>query len=159
MIRIYRICRAEHLENFQGHGASYQYGGRWNSAGVPVLYFAESASVAMLELANYLPSPRLVPVAYRLGVYEIASSAPVRRLQVKDLPEGWNGFPHSQWTRQEGTDWLLHGKESLLTVPSAAIPGGLGNIVLISPHRLAPTRIRLVEALEDIYDLRAFAGR
>ncbi len=158
-MRIYRICRVEHLGNFEGHGASFRHGARWNLAGVPVLYFAESASVAMLEMANYLPSPRLVPATYRLGVYEVASSASMKRWPVADLPKEWAEFPHSQWTQQEGTEWLLHGKESLLSVPSAAVPGGLENIVLASPQRLAPAGIRLVEALEDIYDSRAFAIR
>lgn len=156
---IYRICRVEHLENFEGHGAGFRHGGRWNNAGIPVLYFAGSASVAMLEMANYLPSPRLVPATYRLGVYENSSSVSVKRLRMRDLPNEWNGFPHSQWTREEGTQWLLYGKETLLSVPSAAVPGGLENILLASPHRLARARIRLVEALEDIYDSRAFANR
>ena len=158
-MRLYRICRVEHLENFEGQGASFRHGGRWNNAGVPVLYFAGSPGVAMLEMANYLPSPRLVPATYRLAVYEIASSASMKRWRVRDLPKDWNGFPHSPWTRREGTQWLLHGKESLLSVPSAAVPGGLENIVLASPHRLAPAGIRLVEALKDIYDSRAFAKR
>lgn len=158
-MRLYLICRVEHLENFEGQGASFRHGGRWNNAGVPVLYFAGSAGVAMLEMANYLPSPRLVPAAYRLGVYEVASSTSMKRWRVSDLPKDWNGFPHSQWTCREGTEWLLHGKESLLSVPSAAVPGGLENIVLASPHRLAPARIRLIEALKDIYDSRAFAER
>ena len=158
-MRIYRICRVEHLENFEGCGASFRHGGRWNKAGVPVLYFAESASMAMLEMANYLPSPRLVPATYRLGVYEVVSSASTKRWQVGNLPKEWDEFPHSQWTQQEGTEWLIHGNESLLSVPSAAVPGGLENIVLASPHRLAPARIRLVEALKDIYDSRAFAIR
>ena len=158
-MRIYRICRIEHLENFEGHGASFRHGGRWNNAGVPVLYFAGSASVAMLEMANYLPSPRLVPAAYRLGVYEVASTASTKRWQVRDLPKDWNEFPHSPWTRKAGTDWLLHGRESLLSVPSAAVPGGLENILLANPHRLAPAGIRLIEAIEDIYDSRAFASR
>jgi len=156
-MRIYRTCRIGHLENFEGQGASFRHGRRWNKAGVPVLYFAESASVAMLEMANYLPSPRLVPTAYRLGVYEVASSAAIKRWHVSDLPKERDVFPRSQWTRQAGTEWLLHGKESLLSVPSAAVPGGLENIVLASPHRLAPARIRLIEALEDLYDSRAFA--
>ena len=83
---------------------------------------------------------------------------PQKRWQVRDLPKDWNEFPHSPWTRKSGTDWLLHGKESLLSVPSAAVPGGLESIVLASPHRLAPVRIRLIEAIEDIYDSRAFAS-
>ena len=58
-MRLYRICRVEHLEDYSGLGASYRDGGRWNEAGLAVLYFAETASVAMLEMANYLPSRRL----------------------------------------------------------------------------------------------------
>lgn len=158
-MRIYRICRVERLENFEGRGASFGNGGRWNLAGVPVLYFAESPSLAMLEMASYLPSPRLVPAAYRLGVYEVASSASVKRWRALDLPEDWDSFPHSQWTQKEGTDWLLNGTETLLSVPSAAVPGGLENIVLASPRRLAATGIRLVEALKNIYDSRAFANQ
>ena len=158
-MRLYRIGRLEYLEDSRGLGASYRDGARWNEAGVPALYFAESASVAMLEMANYLPSPRMVPATYRLGVYEVASSASMTRWPVEDLPEEWNEFPHSQWTRNEGTEWLLNGKESLLSVPSAAVPGGLENILLASPNRLAPPGIRLVEAIDDIYDPRAFAIR
>ena len=158
-MRIYRICRVEHLENFEGRGASFRHGGRWNNAGVPVLYFAESASVAMLEMANYLPSPRLVPATYRLGVYEVASSASIKRWRVDDLPKEWDEFPHSRWTQREGTEWLLHGKEPLLSVPSSAVPGGLENIVLASPNRLARGGIRLIEAIKDIYNSRAFATR
>jgi len=156
-MRIYRICPVEHLENFEGRRASFRDGGRWNIAGVPVLYFAESASVAMLEMANYLPSPRMVPATYRLGVYELASSASMKRWRARNLPKDWNEFPHSQWARKEGTEWLLRGKESLLSVPSAAVPGGLGNIVLASPQRLAPAEIKIIEALDDLYDSRAFA--
>ena len=107
----------------------------------------------MLEMANYLPSPRLAPAAYRLGVYEVASSASVKRWQAVDLPEDWDAFPHSQWTHKEGTDWLLSGAETLLSVPSAAVPGGLENIVLASPQRLAATGIRLTEALKNIPQL------
>ncbi len=155
-MRIYRICRVEHLENFDGRGASFADGGRWNEAGVPVLYFAESPGVAMLEMANYLPSPRLVPAAYRLGVYAAGSSASVKSVSVGDLPIEWNEFPHAHWTRKMGTEWLLHGEETLLSVPSAAVPGGLENIVLASPARPASAGIRLIQAVKDIYNPRVF---
>ena len=156
-MRLYRICHAEHIENFEGRGASYINGGRWNRPGVPVLYFAESASVAMLEMANYLPSPRMVPSTYRLGIYEIAADAPILRWLAEDLPAGWNEFPYPQWTQEKGSQWLIHGKESLLAVPSAAVPGGLESILLVSPLRLAETPVRLIRALEDIYARRTFA--
>ena len=52
---------------FADWGASYRDGARWNEPGFPVVYFAEIPSVVMLEMAHYLPSPRLVPLGYRLG--------------------------------------------------------------------------------------------
>ena len=113
----------------------------------------------MLEMANYLPSPRLVPPTYRLGIYEIAEDAPAARWLEEDLPAGWNQFPYPQWTQEKGSQWLLHGKESLLAVPSAAVPGGLESNVLVSPLRIAKTPVRLIRALEEIYDWRTFAKK
>ena len=157
-MRLYRICQLAHLENYEGYGASYRNGGRWNRPGIPVVYFAETAAVAMLEMANYLPSPRLVPSTYRLGVYQVPADARVKRIAPGDLPEGWNGFPHPDWTQRKGTDWLRHGEESFLSVPSAAVPGGLGWVWLTSPARLEGIGIRLIDKFEDLYDQRAFAG-
>ena len=156
-MRLYRICHAEHLEDFTGRGASYMNGGRWNRPGVPTLYFAESASVAMLEMANYLPSPRLVPSTYRLGVYRTAEAVSMVRWSPETLPSGWNAFPYPRWTQEEGSRWLILGEESLLAVPSVAVPGGLESIVIASPARLAATSIRLIRALDNIYERRAFA--
>ena len=76
-----------------GVGAGYLGGGRWNEAGVPALYFAETASVAVREMANYLPSPRLVPFSYRLGIFEVREDMPTDRWPVADLPPDWRDFP------------------------------------------------------------------
>ena len=75
-MRLYRIYHSVYLDNLTGRGASYMNGGRWNRPAVPVLYFAESPSVAMLGLANYLPSPRLIPPTYRLGICRIKEGCP-----------------------------------------------------------------------------------
>jgi RES domain-containing protein len=157
-MRLYRICRDDHLENYQGLGASYKDGGRWNEPGIPVLYFAETASVAMLEMANYLPSPRLIPAAYRLGVYEVAGNPPTERWTVDDLPAGWDRFPYPAFTQRIGADWLRRGAAFLLVIPSAAVPGGIENIVLVNPARLAAGSIRLSAVHERLYNPRAFGG-
>ena len=131
-MRLYRICRVEHLEDYSGLGASYRGGGRWNEAGLAVLYFAETASVAMLEMANYLPSRRLVPAGYRLGIYDVGGTLSMERWTVDDLPSGWDRFPYPPDTQRMGSGWLRHGSASLLMIPSAAVPGGLDKIVLAS---------------------------
>ena len=158
-MRLYRICHVDHLENYRGLGASYHAGGRWNQSGIPVLYFAETASVAMLEMANYLPSPRLVPPTWRLGVYEVAGNPSLERWTVEDVPADWDRFPHPPSTQRMGSDWLRQGSASLLVVPSAAVPGGLDNIVLASPTRLDAASIRLTAVRERLYNPRAFGDR
>lgn len=155
-MRLYRICHVDHLENYQGLGASYQDGGRWNERGVPALYFAETASVAMLEMANYLPSPRLVPRTYRLGVYDTAGNQATERWTVADLPSGWDQFPWPPSTQRMGSDWLRERRASLLVVPSAAVPGGIENIVLANPARFDSGSIRLSAVHERLYSPRAF---
>ena len=155
-MRLYRICHVDHLENYRGLGASYQDGGRWNEPGVPALYFAETASVAMLEMANYLPSPRLVPPTYRLGVYDAADNLTTESWTATDLPSGWDGFPWPPSTQRMGSDWLRQQRASLLVVPSAAVPGGIENIVLANPARLEAGSIRLSAVHERLYSHRAF---
>ena len=61
LMRLYRIGSSELLKDFSGLGASHTTGARWNIPGVPALYFASSASVAMVEMANYIPSPYMIP--------------------------------------------------------------------------------------------------
>lgn len=157
MIRLFRITRVAHLEDFSGLGASYRDGGRWNEAGVPALYFANAASVAMLEMANYLPSPRLVPRDYRLAVYVVPDDAVIEHWSVDSLPADWRDFPYPPSTQRMGSDWLNRATAPFLAVPSAAVPGGLENIVLANPQCLTPGAIRLQSVETEIYNPRVFA--
>lgn len=157
-MRLYRICHVRHLESCHGLGVSYRRGGRWNDPGIPVLYFAATAGVAMLEMANYLPSPRLVPSGYRLGVYEVAGNPSVERWTTADLPADWDRFPYPRSTQRMGSDWLTRGRASLLVLPSAAVPGGLDDIVLAAPARLDAAPMRLSAVHERLYNPRAFAS-
>ncbi len=157
-MRLYRIAHQDHISDLGGMGGSFHSGGRWNDAGVPAVYFAESAAVAMLEMANYLPSPRLVPDTYRLGVFEMPDGTVVERWSVWELPSDWTDYPYPRSTQRRGTDWLLWGRAPLLAIPSAAVPTGLENIVLASPTRLRRTSIHLRKTLEGLYNPRAFAS-
>ena len=157
-MRLYRICHVRYLEDLRGLGASYRDEARWNEPGFPIVYFAETPSVAMLEMAHYLPSPCLVPPGYRLGVYEVGDEVALERWHVRDLPEGWDRYPHPQSTRRMGTSWLMRKEAPLLAVPSAAVPGGLESIVLANPNVLDEGAIRLIASEERIYNPRAFAS-
>jgi len=93
--------------------------------GLPALYFGTSAGVAMLEMAHYLPSPRLKPADYRLGEYEVSGRFTIEQCRIEGLSPDWDAYPHRAETRELGSRWLMSRRTALLLVPSAATPGGL----------------------------------
>ncbi len=157
-MRMYRICPEPHLEDYTGLGASYRDGARWNRAGQPVLYFALSSATALLEMANYIPSPRLVPASYRLGIYELPDRLVTYVLPDVSLPNDWAAFPYPMATQDIGGDWLDAGKEVALLVPSAAVPKGLEKIAVINPRHTGCSKIKLIESTPDLYNERTFSG-
>lgn len=156
-MRLFRIGPEQHIENMSGMGASYRDGARWNKAGVPVLYFGTTPSVAMLELGNYVPSPRDLPDSYRLGVFEAPDDS-VEIWPVDRLPVGWDEFPYPLSTQQLGSQWLQRREELILLVPSCAVAGGMENIAVVNPHHPDVSKIRLLEKHDTIYNERMFKG-
>ena len=156
-MRLFRITSLEHIEDLSGLGASYQDGGRWNEPGVPALYFAQAASVAMLEMANYLPSPNLVPKTYRLSVFEVNDDIAMDRWTLDEMPDDWRDFPYPKSTQRMVTDWLIRGQALLLAVPSTVVPAELESTILASPSRLGRETIQLLATESDIFNPRAFA--
>jgi RES domain-containing protein len=157
-MHLYRICPEHYLEDYSGQGASYRDGSRWNVAGTPIIYFATSASLAMLELANYLPSPRLVPASYRLGIYTLSERVKVDSWGVTDLPEHWNEYPYPASIQELGTVWLKSKRRLALQIPSAAVPAGLETCVIINPQHSATNQLKLVGQQRDIYNKRIFSS-
>lgn len=157
-MRLYRITLNSYLKDYRGLGASYSDGARWNRARQPVLYFALSASTALLEMANYIPSPRLVPGQYRLGIYGIPDTSPIHTLPESKLPKDWAAFPYPASTQTIGSDWLSAGHEMGLLVPSSAVPEGLEKIMVINPQHRDCATIRLIKSTKDLYNKRTFSG-
>jgi len=48
-MRIFRISKAEYIEDISGTGAK-RFGGRWNEKGTGLLYCSENISLAILEI-------------------------------------------------------------------------------------------------------------
>lgn len=155
-MQLYRICPEAFLENFSGEGASFKSGGRWNQPGQRVLYFASSAAVAMLEVANYLPSPRFIPKSYRLGQYQLADAL-IEPFSGK-LPADWDIFPYPASTQQLGSDWLHSQQNVALELPSVTVPPGLGSILLFNASHPDAAQLQLEQVFHDIYNPRLFAG-
>jgi RES domain-containing protein len=158
---LYRIGPKAFLETFNGLGGSYQHGGRWNEIGSPVIYFASSPATALLEMANYLHSPRHVPPSYRMGVYELPDTVTVEALPVDSLPEDWDDFPYPASTQAMGSEWMASMSALCLLVPSCSVPiitSGEG-IIVANPRHPDISRIKLVDATKKLYSKRLFSGK
>ena len=76
---VYRLCKAAHVA-LDGEGARL-WGGRWNSAGRPMVYAAATPSLAVLEVLVHLDLPaELLPDDLRLLTIELPDDAPVSQL-------------------------------------------------------------------------------
>lgn len=155
-MQLYRIAHKRHIDDLSGMGKSYERGGRWNAPGHPVLYFGTSASVAMLEMGNYMPTPRMVPRDFVIGIFEVEDPG-VARLALEELPQGWDDFPYPASTQRLGSDFLSRGEHLVLRVPSTA-SSGLEDIAVVNPRHQDISRLRLITTKSTIYNPRLFAG-
>jgi RES domain-containing protein len=92
--------------------------GRWNIAGPRMVYMAESAAGALLEICAHTPAEN-VPESFTL----LKIAGPDIRFEevvLAGLPQDWVSVP--KVTQQIGSDWLKSGRAALLRVPSALVP-------------------------------------
>ena len=131
MIKAWRLIKTKYLPNaFTGDGASLE-GGRWNSAGVRVVYASSSPSLALLEtLVNIesivpLPAYSLVSVDFETGLVE--------HLRQSSLPLNWLQYPPPIETQQLGDRWVAEGRSCVLAVPSTVVTQDV-NYILNPTH-------------------------
>lgn len=105
------------------------YGGRWNSPGVSVVYFAESVSLAVLEVLVHLEAARFLE-SYSLVRIDFDESL-VRTLTPAELPSTWGDYPAPEQAQAIGDAWVDSSESPLLKVPSAVIP--FEHIFLLNP--------------------------
>ena len=122
---------------FTGEGARL-YGGRWNRVGLPMVYTAQSRSLALLEMlvqdeplrANYVLIPALIGKA--VSRKTVLASA---------LPADWRSAQRREALQAMGQQWLAGGESCVLVVPSAVVP--LESNYLINPLHADFSRIQI----------------
>lgn len=126
-MRLWRISNHADLQGIGGLRA----GARWHSRGRPIVYLAESAAGALLEVLVHLEITSLadVPDTYRLLTVDVDDS--VVPALCSPLPADWT--TQESVTRGVGDDWLVSGRSALLRVPSAIVPE-VHNVLLNPLH-------------------------
>ncbi|MDZ7801447.1 MAG: RES family NAD+ phosphorylase [Trueperaceae bacterium] len=104
---------------FSGEGAR-RYGGRWNSAGRPLVYASEHLSLAALETLAHAERSRFQREYVAFAV-EIPAEL-VLMLRRDDLPSDWRVRPNSPGARAIGDAWLEQAASVALLVPSVLVP-------------------------------------
>ena len=108
----WRITRAKYdkvADAFSGAGAA-QYPGRWNGAGVPVVYAACSIALGVLELLVHTKSRSALNERFVL----FKGLADPDLVFKPDLPAK---LPKSE-SRRIGNEWVQRGNHPILEVPS-----------------------------------------
>ncbi len=136
--------------SFDGFGASLE-GGRWNSAGVPVVYASEHLSMAAHEKFVHLPRPLPKGSLYVKYALRFGRSS-VTRLARSDLPGDWRGEPVPISTQRIGDAWVTSAKTAILAVPSALYPEET-NFVL-NPTHPDFLKIKVSSEMEFTFDPR-----
>jgi RES domain-containing protein len=121
IITAFRITKASHAATIWSGIGARDFGGRWNSKGVAVVYTAENRSLAALEQLAHLIKPRV------LKSYVLASisfdHAQVERLDPAALALGWDDPVAPAELKKYGDDWVANQDLPVLGVPSAIIRG------------------------------------
>jgi RES domain-containing protein len=117
VITTWRIVKAEYTDDaFSGEGA-FLYAGRWHSAGTRIVYTAESASLATLEILVHLRR-KTQPPAYSF-IQCSFDEALVRTVNVEQLPPDWFASISPPSLRAFGDEWARNRVSPVLKVPSA----------------------------------------
>lgn len=130
-MHVYRISSPEYVATaLQGNGAALAPG-RWNSAGVRLVYVAASVSLAMLEILVHV-NREDVPEGRRLLCYALPDDA-VHDLPRHEWPTGWNELPYSEAVRNVGDAFVREARHLALRVPSA-VARGESNLLINPVH-------------------------
>jgi RES domain-containing protein len=126
MLTVWRLTTARFARSaFSGEGARL-YGGRWNHKGVPLVYTAETQSLAMLEV---LVQDEPLRARYVMIEARIPASVRMERLSAADLPTHWRELRAREGLRAIGTEWARKQTAAVLAVPSAVIPAELNYLL------------------------------
>ena len=132
IIHAWRIVKAGRAATaFSGSGAK-EFGGRWNSPGIPVVCLAGSASLAILEMLVHLRAEEMLR---HFNLFQVSfDEALMTVADLATLPRSWQYSPPPASVQRIGDLWLAKGESAILRVPSVIVPTEW-NYLLNPAHR------------------------
>lgn len=150
-----RVWRISNFANLSGEGGR-RAAARWHTAGRPIVYSAQHASTALLEvLVHQYLSPDDLPDRYQYLEIEVPDSISKEIISASSLPTDWR--QDVSLTRAKGDAWLAAGKVALLEVPSVVAPAEWN--LLINPAHADASQISIVQVFPYPLDQRLKRGK
>ena len=146
----WRIVKEKHASTaFSGEGARI-FEGRWNSAGVWMVYCSENLALAALEI---LAHTRPVTLRDKFRAFRVSwDEAIMAIVDLKKLPKGWNAQPPTVASKNIGDEWIRAGRSAILALPSVLVP--LEKTFLLNPKHADFRRIKIKDAGNFVLDPR-----
>jgi RES domain-containing protein len=155
MVTAWRIVKRKHAKSaFSGEGAQL-FGGRWNNPGVPLIYTAESQSLATLEMLVHLDAPEILE-RYALFKIGIATSL-IMDVDLAELPGNWKARASTSTCRALGDKWAGAQVSVALRVPSAIVTSE--HNFLINPLHPEFSRLTIAQLPPFRFDSRLLKPR
>lgn len=135
----WRVVKEKHAKTaFSGDGARV-YGGRWNSAGLSLVYCSEHLSLAVLETLVHI-APVMLRGKFRAYRVRFDDSL-VATISEKKLPKNWDAQPPAAASKNVGDEWIRSGRSAVLSVPSVLVP--LERTLLLNPKHPDFARLQI----------------
>jgi RES domain-containing protein len=152
VIKLFRICKSEHINDISGTGARI-FGGRWNHPGYPVIYTSSSRSLAALEFLVHVPMA-LAPQDLSIVEINIQKNVKQELITENQLPSNWRDYPALEQLANIGTSWIKENSSLLLEIPSAVVDKEMN--VLINPLHPDINHINVATKEKFFFDPRLF---
>lgn len=146
----YRLTKLKYLDGLDTNGAELR-GGRFNSAGVPVLYLSSSQALATLEVRVH--ARKALPRQRYLFSIEIPDDE-IKTLKDLDLklPKGWDTRPPTVASQIFGDAWVASAASLALAIPSVVSDTDFNR--LVNPRHPAWSSIKRVTRRKVTMDAR-----
>jgi RES domain-containing protein len=146
----WRIVKEKHAKTaFSGEGARV-FEGRWNSAGVRMVYCSEHLSLAALEI---LVHTQPIAIQGKFRVFEVRwDETMTSAIELKKLPKGWNTQPPTAASKSIGDDWVRSARSVVLVVPSVIVPQE--RTFVLNPEHRDFAKIRIKDIGSFVLDPR-----
>jgi RES domain-containing protein len=146
----WRIAKAKHSRAaFSGEGARI-FEGRWNSAGVRMVYCSENLALSALEILAHIQPVRMRD---KLRAFRITFDESLMEIvDLRKLPKGWDAQPPGPVSKQIGDDWIKSGRSAVLALPSVLV--SLERTFLLNPKHPDFPKIKITDTGEFVLDPR-----